>query len=305
MHNTHPVVSVIIPTYNRSHLVQRAVKSVLAQTYDDFELIVVNDASTDKTKEVIRNFEDKRIIYICNEQNRGASAARNMGIISARGKYIALLDDDDEWLPEKLEKQIKRFQQVSDKVGLIYSGAKVRKGSANTTLKTYFPKCRGNVRDKLLIGTTICGLHTVLIKKECFEEVGLFDELLTSCQDWDMWKRIAEHFEFDFVENVLSITYFHENQISSDYSALIPGRTRMVQKHWDDFQKHPGILTIHLKRLGKLHCINGTWKEAIYWFKEALKVNFLEIVKIVAWCVIELPIAKYFSRAKNFRKYKF
>jgi hypothetical protein len=178
----------------------------------------------------------------------------------------------------------------------------VRRLAGDSVVRTYHPQFRGDLRLRLLLGTTI-GSPTPLIKKECFENVGVFDPTLKSCQDWDMWKRISERYEFDFVPAILARTYLHEGQISSDLSSLIPGRTRMLEKHIEDFRKHPKILVIHLKRLGKLHCINGTWKEAIHWFSEASKVNMFEIIKILAWCVLELPRVKLFSRAKYFKHY--
>jgi len=294
---------VIIPTHNRANLVGRAIKSVLSQTFEDFELIVVDDASSDNTEEVVKRFQDSRIKYVRHQKNMGAPATRNTGIRMARGTYIGLLDDDDEWLPTKLEKQIAKFRDVSLKVGLIYCGLEVRRDDGHGIETVHYPVYRGDVRIRLLLGTTI-GSPTPLIRSECFQKVGLFDESLKSCQDWDMWKRISEQYEFDFVPEILSITYLHEDQISSNFESLIPGRTRMVEKHMDEFRRHPDILLIHLKRLGKLHCINGTWREAIYWFREAIKINAFEIIKILVWCLIELPRVKFFSRAKGFKRYR-
>lgn len=297
-----PVVSVVIPTHNRAHLLGRAVNSVLRQTFADFELIIVDDASADDTASVIGGFQDKRIKYMRHGSNLGAPAARNTGISNARGDYIGLLDDDDEWYPEKMEKQVLKFSQVPETVGLIYSGHEVRE-SDGRLLWTYLPEARGDVHLRLLLGTTI-GSPTPLIRRACFQKVGLFDESLKSCQDWDMWKRISDHYDFDYVSEILAIGYRHERQISSDFSSMIPGRTRMVEKHMVEFQRHPEILVIHLKRLGKMHCINGTWKEAILWFIKALKVNPLEIFKIAAWCMLELPRVKLSSREAKFRKYR-
>ena len=101
-----PKVSVVIPTHDRAHLVGRAIRSVLAQTFQDFEIIVVDDCSVDNTKEVVQSLADSRIRYLRHEINRGGSAARNTGIGAARGEWIAFLDSDDEWLPKKLEKQL-------------------------------------------------------------------------------------------------------------------------------------------------------------------------------------------------------
>lgn len=299
-----PEVSVIIPTYNRAHLVARAINSVLNQTYSDFELIVVDDGSSDNTQEVIKSIADNRIKYIRHNINKGGSAARNTGIGLSESKYIALLDDDDEWLPTKLEKQVNAFKEVSDKVGLIYTGSEVREEGNNSPLKTYIPKFRGDVRNKLLMGPMVCGSHSVLIKRECFLKVGFFDESLTSCQDWDMWKRISEDYDFDFVSAVLARTYLHSEQISSNFASLIPGRKKMLEKHMEQFQKHPEILISHLKTLGKMHSINGTWKESIYWFREALKVDVFEIIKILAWFIFEMPKVKFFSKASGFKKYR-
>jgi len=295
------LVSVVIPTHNRAHLLGRAVSSVLGQSYGNFELIVVDDASTDNTADVIRDFHDERIRYLRHDSNLGAPAARNTGITNARGYYIGLLDDDDKWHPQKLEKQIRKFTEVSERTGLVYCGHEVR-SQDGALLRTYFPQERGNLQVRLLLGTTI-GSPTPLILKSCFSKTSLFDVNLKSCQDWDMWKRISEHYDFDFVPEVLAIVYEHGRQISSDFSSMIPGRTRMVEKHLSEFRRHPEILVIHLKRIGKMHCINGTWKEAIHWFFEALKVDPLQIFKIIAWLILELPMVKLFSKEKKFKKY--
>ena len=118
-----PTVSIIIPTYNRAHLIDRSIQSVLNQTYQDFELIVVDDGSTDNTEDIIRQFQekDKRIKYIKHDKNKGGSAARNTGIKNSRGEYIAFQDSDDEWFPEKLEKQIEIIECTDPKVGIVYS----------------------------------------------------------------------------------------------------------------------------------------------------------------------------------------
>ncbi|GAH83893.1 unnamed protein product, partial [marine sediment metagenome] len=117
-------VSVIIPTYNRADMVGRAIQSVINQTYQDFEIIIIDDASTDNTREVAREFQEreKRIKYFKHEINKGGGAARNTGIKNSKGEYIAFLDSDDEWYPEKLEKQIEIFNKNDENLGVVYSG---------------------------------------------------------------------------------------------------------------------------------------------------------------------------------------
>ena len=119
-----------------------------------------------------------------------------------------------------------------------------------------------------------------------------------------MWLRIAQYFDFDYVDDVLARINMHGEQISTNYAALIPGRTRMVQKHEDEFKRYPEIYITHLKRVGKLHLINGTWAEGMQWFKKALAVHPWEVVKITAWLVLEWPLVKLFSKTKSFKKYK-
>jgi glycosyltransferase involved in cell wall biosynthesis len=117
-----PKVSVIIPTYNRAGLLKRAIQSVLNQIYQDFEIIIVDDASTDNTENVIESFKEHRIRYIKHESNKGAAVARNTGIKFANENYIAFQDSDDEWLPEKLEKQMEIIEHASPRVGVVYTG---------------------------------------------------------------------------------------------------------------------------------------------------------------------------------------
>lgn len=297
-----PIVTVVISTYNRQDHVCRAMKSVLTQTFQDFELIVVNDHSADRTEEVIKSFNDPRIIYVCHGTNKGGSAARNTGIKLAKGRYIALLDDDDEWLPLKLEQQVRKMRESTSRIGLIYTGSQVYDEQKKRVLKINEPRYRGNVYQPLLSATILGSVSSALIKGECFDEVGLFDEGLSSCQDWDMWLRIATRFEFDFVPETLVRINRHGKQISTNYAALIPGRIRMVEKHRREFEQYPSIFVIHLKRIGKLYCLNGRWKEAMVWFKKAMAVRRLEIIKIIAWCVLELPWVINFSEVKRFRK---
>jgi len=115
-------VSIVIPTYNRAGLLSRTIQSVLNQTYQDFEIIIVDDGSTDKTEEVVKSFNSKKIFYNRHEENKGANAARNTGIKASRGEYIAFQDSGDEWLPQKLERQMKVFENASPEVGVVYTG---------------------------------------------------------------------------------------------------------------------------------------------------------------------------------------
>ena len=177
-----PLVSVIIPTYNRASLLKRAIESVLNQEFEDFELIVVDDASQDRTPKVIESFKDGRIRYLRLKKNSGGPVARNTGIKKARGKFIALLDDDDEWLPNRLSVQIEKFETLEKKVGVVYGGFYYVSQENGRIIGKRFPRYRGNVYHHLLRENFI-GSPTLLIRRECFKKAGLFDPKLSSSQD--------------------------------------------------------------------------------------------------------------------------
>ena len=144
-----PKVSVVIPTRNRAAFLQAAIQSVLNQTFQDFEIIVVDDASADQTAQVIQSFTDPRINYIRHETNKGQGVTRNDGINQASGEYVALLDDDDEWLPEKLEKQVRLLDSSPSKVGLVYTGFCKVDGSSKRVINRVIPEKRGQVFEEL------------------------------------------------------------------------------------------------------------------------------------------------------------
>lgn len=272
MTEKRPEVSVIIPTYNRAHLIGRAIQSVLDQTYQDFEIIVVDDASTDETEEVVKSFADDRINYTRHQKNKGGGASRNTGIKVAKGKFIAFLDSDDEWLAEKLKKQIGRFKISSNKVGVIYSGYCTVSGKTQELVARVIPSLRGNLSVNFLKGCYVLN-STSVVRRDCFRKAGFFDETLLSCQEWDIWIRVSRHYEFDFVPDILVKYYFHETQISTDLNAKIRGREALIRKYQVNISKYPSVLSLHLNVLGKLYCIKGDQKTGSVNFWKAIKLN--------------------------------
>jgi len=255
MVENNPTVSVIIPTYNRAHLVGRAIKSVLNQTYQDFELIIVDDGSTDNTEKVIKRFDDKRIRYIKHEKNKGGAAARNTGIKAARGEYIAFLDSDDEWLPEKLKRQMEVFKNASSEVGVVYTGFIYVDKLGGGTSKQHIPKKRGWIYEDILVENCIGTTSTVLIERKYFKETGLFDENLPSCQDWDMWIRLAKQCKFDFIPEILVRYFEHRNRITSNCKSVIEGHEAILRKFQNDIEKRGHkVKAKHYFRLGNYLC---------------------------------------------------
>lgn len=198
----NPTVSVIIPTYNRAHLIGRAIQSVLNQTYQDFEIIVVDDGSTDNTDEVVKDFGDERIGYIRHKGNKGGAAARNTGIRAAKGEYIAFLDDDDEFLPNKIESLLPPLQASDDTVGLVYSKVHIIESEGKSM---YFPEkgLSGDIFEEYLAGPFF-QTNSTLIKRDA---IALFDESLPRWQDADFHLRILRKYHAIFVD-IVSAKYY-------------------------------------------------------------------------------------------------
>lgn len=267
--STNPLVSVVIPTYNRAHLLGRALKSVLFQTYEHLDVIVVDDASTDNTEEVLASFRDRRLRYIRHERNKGGSAARNTGIALSEGEYIAFLDSDDEWLPYKVEKHLRVFSEDPG-CGVVFSAhIEIDRHGLTRVHRDMGPE--GWIYKDLLVSAVVGTTSAVVVKRECFETAGLFDETLPSCQDWDMWIRIAKNYRFRRISEPLVRYYWHGNQISTNFEAVYKGHLAILQKYKEEIMKLGSwALARHYLRLG--HCLRnaGFMKEARRYYLRAM-----------------------------------
>jgi glycosyltransferase involved in cell wall biosynthesis len=196
-----PLVSVVIPTYNHARFVTQAVDSVLAQTYPNVEVVVVDDGSTDETRDLLSRYEGQ-INYIYQE-NRGLSAARNTGILAARGDYLLFLDADDLVPANKLELQVPHLEARLD-YGLVYSGWQYVNENATKVIDEVRPKKQGHLLKELLCQTFYFPVGTPIIRHSCFDRVGLFDESLRAEEDADMWIRLAKAgYAFGYVDRIL------------------------------------------------------------------------------------------------------
>jgi len=188
-----PLVSVIMPTYNHAKFIGNAIESVLNQTYQNFELIIIDNYSEDDTEKIVASYENDRIIYLKLRNNGIIAASRNHGIKYSHGDYIAFLDSDDIWLPEKLEKQIKLFQ-ISKETAMVYTRFKtIKEGTISSSI---FPKNgrykSGNIFKSLYLGSFIA-CSSVMVRKSILNEIGFFDTdpALIAAEDADLWLRIA------------------------------------------------------------------------------------------------------------------
>lgn len=259
MRAINPTVSVIIPTYNRGHSVGRAIQSVLNQTYQDIEIIAVDDASKDNTKDVISNFNDKRIKYIRHNKNKGGGAARNTGIKSARGEYIAFLDSDDEWLPEKLEKIISLFEKKSKVIGVIFSGLIWLNPNEKKPIFD-IPQIDVDINQNIVFKNLLGPLSSTIVRRECFEKCGYFDERLPAGQDWDIWIKIAKKYRFAIVKEALGLYYCDGERISTDMNNKAKGHRIILEKYYEEIIKnrkgHSELrfkIATYLLKAGQLH----------------------------------------------------
>ena len=237
------MVSFIITTCKRGpELVIRALRSAMAQTYQDVEIIVVDDSPADyPERENVRQAVlalCPSVCYIQHDKQRGAPAARNTGVRMAKGEFIAFLDDDDEWLPEKTEKHLAGF--IHEGIALVYSGEFCRDESLSVQYENPPKYCSGWVFEELLETNFIGSTSVPLIRKSCLEAIGGFDEEMKSAQDYDVYLRLARKYEINYVPQALIIYHIHSGKrISTTAIDKILGYERLNRKYAADLEKHP------------------------------------------------------------------
>jgi glycosyltransferase involved in cell wall biosynthesis len=244
-----PTISVVIPVFNRPAAVRRAIESVLAQTCQDFEIIVVDDGSTDGTAAVVAAFADHRIKLIRHGQKRGGSAARNTGIRASSAPYVAFLDSDDEWLPTKLERQLDVFERSSEQLGLVYTGAEWLWPDGSVSQR--IPRREANLSRTLLTKNVVGETSLGMVRRSALDAVGGFDETLPSSQDMDLWLRICERFPADVVpEALVRVSKGNDRgRITANVSGSVSGRDLYCQKHREKLIRH-GVLHLYLRESG-------------------------------------------------------
>jgi glycosyltransferase involved in cell wall biosynthesis len=309
-----PRVSVITVSHNRPSLLSRSIASALSQDYSDFELIIVDDSSNDEPHKVVNSFVDPRIKYIGLESEITTSAADNVGIKSAHGDYIAFLDDDDEWLPTKLSKQVMAFDSAGSSVGLIYTGINYIdevKGSSKIILPAY----KGRVFDRLLLGCFIWAQSSVMIRREVLAEANGFDGRLQSIHDWDLYLRIAKNYEFDYIPEALVNYYCNYGGQTRNLEKRLQGQSIVYgkignqiksKKVWSNYYFHRGVwlfmLGDHLEgRRCLVESLRYNWKNL-----RALPLLVLSIMGSGAFKKMyslfeSTPLATYLANISGYR----
>lgn len=229
MSTKSPLVSVIIPTYARPNFLRRALESVLTQSYDSLEILIIDDSPSNPVKEVMESYSDDRIQYIQHAENEGVCGARNTGIQKATGEYVAFLDDDDKWDEIKIQRQVQLIEKRED-IGAVYTGVR-RVDNSGTTLSINKPQYKGDVGKQLLLNNFI-PFSTILVDRKVIKQAGSFDTYLTNWEDWEWLIRLAQETKFDFVEEPLTTTDrgMHDKRSDNFEQKRDVGFDRFVEK---------------------------------------------------------------------------
>ena len=290
-----PTISIIIPTFNRADCIGAAISSVLNQTFQDFEIFVVDDGSNDNTQEVVCGFNDSRIKYQRQKKNTGCAGSRNIAVRNSSAKYIAFLDDDDEWLPEKLQRQASFLETSSPEVGGVHTGCfLVEKDSGRMKATS-----DGGNGDAQMWRNNIA-TSSLLVRRECFSRVGFFDETMLCASDYDMWIRISKVFRFGYIDTPLVKYYIHQNKLSKNYGKLIGGREILLNKHRSFFATNTRVYSRHYLQLGVLYCYYGNMPKGRRAFLTAIYLYPFEIRNYFNLC-LSLASAQNFRRVKDFK----
>jgi len=229
-----PSVSVVVPTYNRAGLLRRAIESVLAQTFTDYELIVVDDGSTDDTEEVLREFRDRRIRVLRSEVNQGVSCARNRGIAAARGEWVAFLDSDDEWLPQRLEVQMDQLaRQSPDQAAVGYCLCQVHECLTGKVSQPQDTLAEGDVFDDLLRDRRPKTTSAFIARHGALLDVGRFDERIGIGEDIDLLLRLSQRgYRFSACNEVLVVWHWHPLARLSKTPASVVHGFELFRRRW-------------------------------------------------------------------------
>lgn len=279
-----PPVSVVIPAYNRAATIGAAIASVLRQTFSDFELVVVDDGSTDGTLAAARAVTDPRLRVVAAPRNMGAAGARNLGVTESRGTWIAFQDSDDEWLPEKLEKQMARLaippaaggEWGACYCGLLTVGALDARPGARTTLR-YVPDPKvvpveGDIVAPLLARNMI-STQTLVVRRDLFLALGSFDDTTTPIEDWDFALRLAARAPIAFVDAPLVHQRFSPDSITRWTARRTASRARLVERNMELFARHPDRLAHQYYILASDARKAGDLAAARRWLARAVRTN--------------------------------
>ena len=232
------LVSVVVPAFNRPSLLHRAIMSVIDQTHRNLEILVVDDGSTEDVRSLLKDFSDDRINYLRHEINKGVSAARNTGTRHSHGEYIAFLDSDDEWLPDKIKSQLEDLRKKTPSYHASYCGREEYDDEKMKVIERSEFVRDGSLLSELLFRNCVGTASSVLMQKECLNRLGGFDEKMHADEDWELWINFSRYYSFAFLDVPLVRYHIHGKGRISDAMNLHTYLPYIYEKHRDLFLKN-------------------------------------------------------------------
>ena len=295
------LVSVILPTYNRAHVLGRAIASVLAQTHESLELIVVDDGSTDDTAAVLDAITHDRLRVIRLDANRGASCARNRGIAMAQGALIAFIDSDDVWTPDKLARQTAALTSRSDRVGLCVCSMEVDRDGARHRVQYQDEELDSNTAVTRIISGVGMGTPSWLARRDTLQAVGGFDESLPRMQDYECALRIAQEWRIILMSDVMVLAEVGADSISASAERYVRAIGIIIDRHRPLFERRRDGYSEMIFRAGKYLALEGRYREAIPWFVRAFRIRPTNARALIGAVLCATGLFPLFRRMKYAR----
>jgi glycosyltransferase involved in cell wall biosynthesis len=255
-----PFFSVVIPTFRRPKLLRETLESVVAQTFADFEVLVVDDGPSDENREVVARFGDARLRYLVNARGKGGAGTRNTGVFCARGTWIAFLDDDDLWEPRKLERQHALIMGVSEAVALVYTGHTSFSAETGEELGVFVPQHAGRLHATLLNRNVIKGFYSVAVRRDILLALDGLDERFPALQDLELYVRVARQHEVAFVaEPLVRVRVGARDRITTNYHNKLLGSRLFWEKYREDISKSPLLTVRAATRVAQFAFVTGDY----------------------------------------------
>lgn len=276
-------VTVVVRTYERPELVQRAIDSVLSQTYSDYELVIVDDHSRDSTPYILSQYDEKhdKIRVVRHDKNKGPGAAFNTGKRAARGRYIAYLDDDDEWLPKKLQAQVGKLEALDSEYGLVTGGFVYKDLLTGECIDTFVPSMEGDIFWDLIeqgSGSILGPPSVIMLRKSAMDDIGEFREDMPRGCGQLYYRQLAREYKISYVEDLCLNYYIHPNRITAhtsarDYQNEIEARLIKLDEFGDAFEEVPSAYARELEYLGHYYCLSGDLSTGRQYFRRAFNAD--------------------------------
>ena len=279
--NLEPMVSIIVPTYNRAHYIDFTIRSALGQTYENIELIVIDDGSTDDTRTIVSPYLEYHNFIYCEQENRGQSVARNKGLSLASGEFICFLDSDDVLVSDAIEVLVKYIMHYSD-VSVVYGNLDFIDGDGNYVPGINPRRYSGTITSQLLIDNCV-SFDSVLIRRSCLEMVGGLDERVDVGDDYDLWLRVSVGHKFLYVPKVFGQYRIMHQQISTDIDRRFKSNKSCLERFFED---NPGLQESTEKnyfwcrfytRFGSNYAYRGNLRKAFRFYFKAISFKFFSI----------------------------